>query len=90
MSDRATLILGCGFTGSVLAQHLGFQGFPVAGTTRSVEQASVIKSLGAEPILWDASQGLEPLYRLRGRIGRVVCCVAVGLSSGMRRRMMAE
>jgi saccharopine dehydrogenase-like NADP-dependent oxidoreductase len=47
---KAVLILGCGFTGSVLAQRLTFKGTPVIGTTRSMEQASVIRTRGAEPM----------------------------------------
>ncbi len=73
--DRTILILGCGFTGSVLAQRLAFAGRPVVGTTRSVEQASVIKSRGAEPILFDVRDGLQPLRRLRGKVGAVVSCI---------------
>ncbi len=75
MTDKGVLILGCGFTGAVLAQRLAFDGRSVYGTTRSEQQALVIRSRGAEPVLLDVRQDLAPLDRLRGRIGKVVCCI---------------
>jgi nucleoside-diphosphate-sugar epimerase len=68
---RGVLILGCGFTGSYLAQRLAFRGVPVFGTTRSDERALVIASRGAEPIKMDGSDP-SPIRRLRGRIYGVV------------------
>ncbi len=72
--DQSILVLGCGFTGLVLAQRLAFKGRPVFGTTRSEAQANVIRTRGAEPVLWDASD-LGPLDKLRGRVGAVVSLV---------------
>jgi nucleoside-diphosphate-sugar epimerase len=69
--DEAVLILGCGYTGAVLAQRLAFAGLPVIGTTRSEAQASVIRTRGAEPVLLDVAD-LTPLARLRGRVRAVV------------------
>lgn len=69
--DQAVLILGCGYSGAVLAQRLAFAGLPVVGTTRSEAQASVIRTRGAEPVLLDTDD-LTPLARLRGRVRAVV------------------
>lgn len=68
---EAVLLLGCGYAGSMLAQHLAFAGRPVYGTTRSEEQASVIRTRGAEPVLLDATD-LSPLDRFKGNIDAVV------------------
>lgn len=75
MSDKGVLILGCGFTGAVLAQRLAFAGRSVYGTTRSEQQASVIRSRGAEPVMLDVHEDMSPLNRLRGRIDEVVSCI---------------
>ena len=69
--DRHVLIVGCGYTGAVLAQRLCFGGQPVVGTTRSETQASVIRTRGAAALLLDASD-LSPLARYRGRLKAVV------------------
>ena len=68
------LILGCGFTGSYLAQRLAFRGVPVFGTTRSDERALVIASRGTEPIKMDGADP-SPIRRLRGRVYGVVHCL---------------
>lgn len=74
IDDATTLILGCGYTGLVLAQALTFAGRPVVGTTRSDTRASVIRSRGAKPLLLDM-EDLSGLDRLRGRVEAVVSCV---------------
>lgn len=78
-SDKAVLILGCGFTGAVLAQRLAFKGRPVVGTTRSDLQASVIRTRGAEPVLMDTSD-LSPLNKHRGRFSAVVSMIPPRMS----------
>jgi nucleoside-diphosphate-sugar epimerase len=70
----ATLILGCGYTGRVLAQRLAFAGVPVFGTTRDPQAAGVIRTRGAEPVIWDGAD-LTPIRRLRGRFTHVICLV---------------
>lgn len=68
------LILGCGFTGMVLAARLGFAGRPVWGTTRTEARTAVIRSRGSQAVLFDGSD-MAPLRALRGRIGAVVDCI---------------
>jgi nucleoside-diphosphate-sugar epimerase len=72
--DTSVLILGCGYTGVVLAQALTFAGRPVIGTTRSDVRASVIRSRGAQPLMFDAGN-LSALDRIRGRVEAVISCV---------------
>ena len=72
--DLGTLILGCGYSGSWLAQRLAFSGRPVWGTTRSDTQASVINSRGADSVILDTVD-LAPIKKLRGRISAIVCCI---------------
>lgn len=71
--DKHVLILGCGFTGTVLAQRLAFRGIPVVGTTRSEARASVIRTRGAQPVLFDGSEASwEVLAGWRGRVRGLV------------------
>ncbi len=72
--DRAVLLLGCGFTGQVVAQRLAFAGRPVVGTSRTAVGASVIRTRGARGLVWDG-QDMAPLQALRGRLGAVVSFV---------------
>ena len=74
MSDRGILIIGCGFTGAVLAQRLAFKGEAVYGTTRTETQADVIRTRGAQAVMLDVSD-LKPLKRLKGRVRAVVSLV---------------
>lgn len=71
---RAVLILGCGFTGTELAQRLAFSGRPVFGTTRSPARVSIIRTRGAQPIVFDG-RDTTPLKQIRGRVGAVVDCI---------------
>ena len=71
MSDKHVLILGCGYTGVALAQRLAFKGEPVVGTTRTEARASIIRTRGAHPIVWDGTN-VEALAPWRGRIRAVV------------------
>jgi len=50
---RAAVILGCGFTGKVLARALREAGVPVCGTTRGPESAEALVALGIEPRVLD-------------------------------------
>lgn len=72
--DDAICILGCGYTGAVIAQRLAFDGRPVMGTTRSQEQANVIRTRGAVPVIVDLPD-LEPLKRHAGSVAGVICLV---------------
>lgn len=67
------LIIGCGFTGLVLAARLGFAGRPVWGTTRTEARTTIIRSRGSQALLFDGVD-MAPLRALRGRIGAVVSC----------------
>lgn len=69
--DKHVLILGCGYTGVVLAQRLAFAGRPVVGTTRADRRATVIRTRGAHPVLWDGAD-FSPLEPWRGRVCAVV------------------
>ncbi len=73
-SDEHVLILGAGYTGTVLAQRLAFRGTPVIGTTRDEQQASVIRTRGARPLMW-SSDDLAPLKQFRGRVCAVVSSI---------------
>ncbi len=75
------LILGCGFTGMVLAARLGFAGTPVWGTTRTEAQTQVIRSRGSQAVLFDGVD-MAPLRALRGRIGAVVDCIPPRVDRG--------
>jgi len=72
--DRAVLLLGCGFTGQVVAQRLAFAGRPVVGTSRTARGAGVIRTRGARGLVWDG-QDMAPLESLRGRLAAVVSFV---------------
>jgi len=79
--DRHVLILGCGYTGLTLAQRLAFRGVPVVGTTRSAERASIIRTRGAQPILFEAGQW-EALAPWRGRTSAVVQMIPPAMGPG--------
>lgn len=72
--DRAVLLLGCGFTGKVVAQRLAFAGRPVVGTARTARDAAVIRTRGARGLVWDG-QDMAPLKALRGRLAAIVSFV---------------
>ena len=74
MSDKHVLILGCGYTGVALAQRLAFKGEPVVGTTRTEARASIIRTRGAQPIVWDGGD-VHALAPWRGRVRAVVCSI---------------
>ena len=69
--QKAILILGCGYFGKMLAQKLAFSGRFVAGTVRRDVELSVVRTRGAEPLIFDGEDYTE-LERYRGRIGAVV------------------
>lgn len=73
-TDEAVCIVGCGYTGAVVAQRLAFDGRPVVGTTRSQQQANVIRTRGADPVVLDLAD-LEPLKRHAGAIAGVITMV---------------
>lgn len=70
----AVLVLGCGFLGQVVAQRLAFKGVPVIGTTRTHAQLGVIRTRGAEPLLFDG-QDLGVLQRVAGRVKALVMAI---------------
>lgn len=87
MKDRHVLILGCGFLGQVVAQRLAFRGLPVTGTTRTLEQVSVIRTRGAEALLFDG-EDLTPIARAATRARAVVMCVPPGEDAALDRRLV--
>ena len=52
------LVLGCGYTGSVLVRKLQSAGIPTWGTTRTAEKANLLKEQGVNALVWNA---LDPL-----------------------------
>jgi nucleoside-diphosphate-sugar epimerase len=68
---KAVLILGCGYFGKMLAQKLAFAGRFVVGTVRRDVELGVVRTRGAEPVLFDGRDTSE-LERYRGRIEMVV------------------
>jgi nucleoside-diphosphate-sugar epimerase len=74
VNDKHVLILGCGYTGVALAQRLAFKGQPVVGTTRTEARASIIRTRGAHPIVWDGRE-VQALAPWRGRVHAVVCSI---------------
>lgn len=80
MTGRGVLIIGCGFTGAILAQRIAFQGEAVYGTTRTEAQADVIRTRGAQAVMFDVSD-LTPLKRLKGRVRAVVSLVPPAMNA---------
>ncbi|MFT7578448.1 MAG: nucleoside-diphosphate-sugar epimerase [Myxococcota bacterium] len=70
-TDRHLLIVGCGYSGTVLAQRTSFKGIPTIGTTRSEQRAHVIRTRGAQPVLFDGTN-YDALRRFRGRLAGIV------------------
>ncbi|MCC6625144.1 MAG: NAD-dependent epimerase/dehydratase family protein [Deltaproteobacteria bacterium] len=79
--DHTVLVIGCGFLGKVIAQRLAFKGVPVLGTTRTQADLGVIRTRGAEPILFDGVD-LAPLARVIKRVRSVVMSVPPGGPGG--------
>lgn len=73
-TDDALCIIGCGYSGSVVAQRLAFDGRPVIGTARREAQANVIRTRGAEPVMVTLPK-LEGLKRHAAHIAGVVTMV---------------
>ncbi len=69
--QKAVLILGCGYFGKMFAQKLAFSGRFVVGTVRRDVELGVVRTRGAEPVLFDGADVSE-LERYRGRIEAVV------------------
>ncbi|MFO0745710.1 MAG: NAD-dependent epimerase/dehydratase family protein [Myxococcota bacterium] len=85
--NRKVLILGCGFLGQVVAQRLAFRGVPVAGTTRSVEQSGVIRTRGAESVMFDGHD-LAPVVRAASHARGVVMCIPPDAEASLDRRLV--
>jgi nucleoside-diphosphate-sugar epimerase len=81
MTNKGILILGCGYSGAVLAQRLAFKGQAVWGTTRTEVGAQLIGTRGATGIVLDA-QDLSPLKRFRGQVHSVVSCIPPMMGRG--------
>ena len=71
MSSKGTLIVGCGFTGRVLAQQIAFSGRAAYGTSRSEAGASVIRTRGASAVIMEAPD-FRPLAPLKGKVDALV------------------
>ena len=69
--NDGVLIVGCGFTGCVLAQQLAFVGRAVYGTSRGERGVSVIRTRGAGAVLMTAPD-FRPLRRIRGKVRALV------------------
>ncbi|MES2764770.1 MAG: SDR family oxidoreductase [Bacteroidota bacterium] len=52
-------ILGCGWLGLSLAQHLLKKGFSVKGSTTSAEKVELLKAVGIEPFVLDIENPIE-------------------------------
>ena len=71
MSNTGTLIVGCGFTGRVLAQQIAFSGRAAYGTSRSEAGVSVIRTRGASAVMMTAPD-FRPLAPLKGKVDALV------------------
>ena len=71
MSNVGTLIVGCGFTGKLLAQQLAFEGHAVYGSARSESGANVIRTRGAHAVVMEAPD-FRPIDKMKGKVDSVV------------------
>lgn len=71
MPNSGSLIVGCGFTGRVLAQRLAFAGRAVYGTSRTTEGAGVIRTRGAGAVVMSAPD-FTPLDPIKGRVRALI------------------
>ena len=62
---KAHFIVGCGYTGLVLARDLVSRGERVIGTTRDPKRLDEIAATGAEPQLFSFEQGIWPKAHLQ-------------------------
>ena len=69
--SSGTLIVGCGFTGRVLAQRLAFAGHAVYGTARTEEGVGVIRTRGAGAVVMTAPD-FSSLARIKGKVKALV------------------
>ena len=61
LSPRGVLIVGCGYSGRVIARQLREKGVPVWGTTRGAAGTAAIAAAGATPVVFEAGSGdLDP------------------------------
>jgi nucleoside-diphosphate-sugar epimerase len=68
---QGLLIIGCGYTGCVLARRACSEGIPVWGTTRTMDRVEKIRQAGAEPLVFEAGKGSLP-ESLREKVDTVV------------------
>lgn len=87
--QKAVLIVGCGYFGKMLAQKLAFSGSFVVGTVRRDIELGVVRTRGAEPVLFDGTDYSE-LERYRGRIGAVVQSVPPSDEDASSDRVLVE
>ena len=71
MTNKGTLIVGCGYTGKLLAQQLAFEGHAVYGTARTEVGANVIRTRGAHAIVMEAPD-FRPIEKMRGKVDALV------------------
>jgi nucleoside-diphosphate-sugar epimerase len=72
--NAGVLIVGCGFTGRVLAQRLAFSGRAVYGTSRSEQGVGVIRTRGAGAVVMTAPD-FGSLARIKGKVQALVTMV---------------
>jgi nucleoside-diphosphate-sugar epimerase len=71
VANSGTLIVGCGFTGRLLAQQLAFEGHAVYGTSRSEAGVNVIRTRGANAVVVNAPD-FSAIDRIKGKVTALV------------------
>lgn len=71
MPNSGFLIVGCGFTGRVLAQRLAFAGRAAYGTARTTAGAGVIRTRGAGAVVMEAPD-FAPIDPIKGRVKSLI------------------
>ncbi|MGB0588761.1 MAG: NAD-dependent epimerase/dehydratase family protein [Myxococcota bacterium] len=71
MANSGMLIVGCGFTGRLLAQQRAFEGHAVYGTSRTEEGANVIRTRGANAVVMNAPD-FKAIDRIKGKVKALV------------------
>jgi len=71
VSNVGTLIVGCGYTGKLLAQQLAFEGQAVYGTARSESGANVIRTRGAHAVVMEAPD-FRAIDKMKGKVDTLV------------------
>ena len=81
MGNMGTLIVGCGFTGKILAQEIAFSGHAAYGTARTEAGANVIRTRGANAVVMDAPD-FRPIDRMKGKVDALVTMMPPQMERG--------